>query len=525
MARDLSYLYLCVLVLGVYGVYRLLQVGRRDPRMPKGPPTLPILGNFHQIPSTGMYRQFREWAKEYGSVFSLKFGPSNIIVLCDREAIHELIDKKGSIYSDRPTTYVGNLLTKGDHIAISQADALWREKRKVIAHNFSPKMLDEKHFKVQEAEGVVLMNDLLVNPEGFFNHIRRYTASVAATLVYGQRGSTFDSFWAHGVFDVMAKWTECMEPGANPPVDEYTFLQFIPAKFAHWKKRALQAGDTMDAVWDRAREIIDTRRAKGDKRDCIADRLLDEYHEKGFPMSQHAFNNLIGELVEGGADTTAAQLLTMVLALARNPWVQKKARGEIDALCGASRSPQMSKDFASLPYINAVVKEGMRWRPVAVTALPHKVRQDDYYKGMLIPKDSTIFIPTWAIHHSADIYPDDEAFNPDRFLNYPKLSSEYAAHHYGYGAGRRVCPGMHLAERNMWRITSKLLWAFDISEPIDPTTGETIELDPNAYNPGITQAPLPFRVRITPRSQEHATVLQKELQAALEFLAPFESKE
>ena len=45
--------------------------------------------------------------------------------------------------------------------------------------------------------GIVLMNDLLVEPEGFFNHIRRYTASVASTLVYGQRGSTFDSFWAH----------------------------------------------------------------------------------------------------------------------------------------------------------------------------------------------------------------------------------------------------------------------------------------------------------------------------------------
>ncbi|KAK5331677.1 hypothetical protein LTR93_000682 [Exophiala xenobiotica] len=404
MAKDLPYLYLCVLTVCVYGIYRVLQTNYRKLRIDR----------------------FREWAKEYGSVFSLKFGPSNIIVLCDREAIHELLDKKGSIYSDRPTTYVGNLLTKGDHIAISQADALWREKRKVIAHNFSPKMLDEKHFRVQEAEGIILMNDLLTKPEGFFNHIRRYTASVAATLVYGQRGSTFDSFWAHGVFDVMAKWTECMEPGANPPVDEYTFLQYTPASLAHWKKRALQAGDTMDAVWDRAREIVDTRRAKGDKRDCIADRLLDEYTEKGFPMSQHAFNNLIGELVEGGADTTAAQLLTMVLALARNPEVQKKARAEIDPLCGASRSPEMSKDFASLPYINAVVKEGMRWRPVAVTALPHKVRQDDYYKGMLIPKGSTVFIPTWAIHHSPDIYPDDEAFNPDRFLNYPKLASEYA---------------------------------------------------------------------------------------------------
>ncbi|EXJ84074.1 hypothetical protein A1O3_04741 [Capronia epimyces CBS 606.96] len=425
MAHQVSFLYTVVALVVAYGIYRLLQVGRRDPRMPKGPPTLPILGNFHQIPSSGMYRQFREWAKEYGSVFSLKFGPSSIIVLCDREAIHELLDKKGSIYSDRPTTYVGNLLTKGDHIAISPADAMWREKRKVIAHNFSPKMLDEKHFKVQEAEGIVLMNDLLRDPDNFFNHIRRYTASVAATLVYGQRGATFDSFWGH-VREPSLDWTECMEPGANPPVDEYPLLKLIPKTFAHWKKRALRAGETMDAVWTRARGIVEARRAKGDKRDCIADRLLDEYNEKGFPMSQHAFNNLIGELVEGGADTTSAQLLTMVLALARNPWVQKKAREQIDPLCGTSRSPRWGEDFAQLPYINAIVKEGMRWRPVAVTALPHKVRQDDYYKGMLIPKGSTVFIPTWAIHHNSEFYEDDEAFNPDRFLNYPKLASEYA---------------------------------------------------------------------------------------------------
>jgi hypothetical protein len=38
-------------------IYRLLQVGKRDPRMPKGPPTLPILGNAHQIPSTGLFKQ------------------------------------------------------------------------------------------------------------------------------------------------------------------------------------------------------------------------------------------------------------------------------------------------------------------------------------------------------------------------------------------------------------------------------------------------------------------------------------
>lgn len=44
-----------VALLIAFAIYRLLQIGRRDPRMPKGPPTVPILGNFHQIPSSGLY--------------------------------------------------------------------------------------------------------------------------------------------------------------------------------------------------------------------------------------------------------------------------------------------------------------------------------------------------------------------------------------------------------------------------------------------------------------------------------------
>lgn len=98
--------------------------------------------------------RFREWAKKYGPIFTLKLGPANVVVLCDRKAIQKLLVEKGKIYSDRPETYVGRLLTKGDHLAIEQMDAVWREKRKIIAHNFSPNQLDQKHFRVQEAEWV-----------------------------------------------------------------------------------------------------------------------------------------------------------------------------------------------------------------------------------------------------------------------------------------------------------------------------------------------------------------------------------
>ena len=136
-----------------------------------------------------------------------------------------------------------------------------------------------------------------------------------------------------------------MEPGANPPVDEFKFLRYVPAWMAFWKRRAIDAGVTMDRVWTEARRLVEERRAKGERRPCIIDSILDGYEKKGWPFTQHAFNNLMGELIEGGADTTSAQLLTLILAFAIHPHVQEKARAEIDALCGVERSPLWS-DFS-----------------------------------------------------------------------------------------------------------------------------------------------------------------------------------
>lgn len=73
----------------------------------------------------------------------------------------------------------------------------------------------------------------------------------------------------------------------------------------------------------------------------------------------------------------------------------------------------------------------------------------------------------------------------------------------------------------MWRITAKLLWAFEFSEPIDPSTGKKIPLDPLVYNPGILQAPLPYKVGIKVRSQQHIETIRAEHKQALDFLKQY----
>lgn len=78
------------------------------------------------------------------------------------------------------------------------------------------------------------------------------------------------------------------------------------------------------------------------------------------------------------------------------PEVQKKAQQEIDRVVGPDRLPTMA-DRASLPYIEAVVKEVLRWHPVAPMALPHMSTEDDVFEGYLISKGSMLFANVWYV--------------------------------------------------------------------------------------------------------------------------------
>ena len=137
---------------------------------------------------------------------------------------------------------------------------------------------------------------------------------------------------------------------------------------------------------------------------------------------------------------------------------------------------------------------------------------------MLIPDGATIFVPVWSLNHS---YEDPEVYNPDRYLSYPKLAPDYARgadyqkrDHYTYGAGRRICAGLHLAERTQWRVLAAMLWAFEIRA--------VSQLDLGNYNEGLLHEPLPFEVQFVPRSEKHAGIVRKECVAFQALLSKWD---
>lgn len=102
----------------VFSLIKLGRIGRRPKGCPPGPPTLPILGNLHQIPKKDAHVQFKKWAEEYGPVYSLVLGTTVNIVLSSDVAVKDLLDKRSGIYSSRPEAYISSLASDGRRMVL-----------------------------------------------------------------------------------------------------------------------------------------------------------------------------------------------------------------------------------------------------------------------------------------------------------------------------------------------------------------------------------------------------------------------
>ena len=79
-----------------------------------------------------------------------------------------------------------------------------------------------------------------------------------------------------------------------------------------------------------------------------------------------------------------------------NPDVQAKGQAELDAVVGADKLPSFA-DRAALPYVNAIIKEVLRWHVVAPLGFPRQSTADDEYNGYFIPEGSMLMMNSWLV--------------------------------------------------------------------------------------------------------------------------------
>ncbi|OAX34015.1 cytochrome P450 [Rhizopogon vinicolor AM-OR11-026] len=212
------------------------------------------------------------------------------------------------------------------------------------------------------------------------------------------------------------------------------------------------------------------------------------------------------------AETSTSTLLVFLLAMVLHPEVQAKAQAEIDRVVGKDRLLNFN-DRPALPYVDALLRETFRWQPVFPIGLPHSTTTSDIYKGYFIPKDVVVIINTWQVHttitvnFSTDVtsramtrnekkFPSPDEFKPERFLHENGSLTDDKMR-FGFGWGRRMCAGQHLADASMWISITSFLAAFSVHKALDEH-GKEIPVVPK-FTTGIAIHPETFPCRIVPR--------------------------
>ena len=192
-------------------------------------------------------------------------------------------------------------------------------------------------------------------------------------IVYGIRSPSNDAPWTKELNGVLDIWAKINEFGATPPIDIFPVLKWVPQRFLNnWVTRTKVVHDKLHELYDKLLRSVETRRNAIGPMHCIADRVLDQNGDN--TLSRHNVMFLAGVALKGGSDTTASTLATFVQAMIAFPEVQRKAHAELDTVIGGSRIPDW-KDYPALPYVAAVVKETMRWRPTAPLGVPHALSE------------------------------------------------------------------------------------------------------------------------------------------------------
>ncbi|CAO3597682.1 unnamed protein product [Absidia cylindrospora] len=213
--------------------------------------------------------------------------------------------------------------------------------------------------------------------------------------------------------------------------------------------------------------------------------------------------NFITVFVGAGSETTASTLEWMIALLANEPSIQDKVYDEIQTNVGSFRLPG-PEDESSLPYLQCVIHETLRLRPPAPLSVPHATSEDDVYNNWHIPRNTTVMINLHAIHKDPVRYPNPDVFDPDRHLDYVQrqnLQQRFSQTiddrpHLAFSTGRRVCVGIHLAERSVYMAASALLACFRF-ERQDRQSLIDVDTPKDLRSP--TFAPSPYKVKLIAR--------------------------
>ncbi|KAF8139519.1 cytochrome P450 [Mycena galopus ATCC 62051] len=471
---------------------------------PPGPTPQPLVGNLRELPTKLPWLTYTEWGLQYGSdlIHASALGQHVVVVNSVKTAV-ELFEKRSHIYSDRPVVTMVELMGWDFNMGLMSVGDTWRQHRRMFQQQFRRDM-SQNYRSIQLKKVHQLLQGLLSSPEEFRELIKTLAAGIIMSTIYGYEIKPTNDRFVTLSENAVKKIAEAFFPGAAA-VNTFPILRYLPswmpgAGFQHFAAECRQLTEEMRKV---PFDFVKQNMHDGTDSKSVVAKLLEASQTRG-RHDEATIKAVAATAYAAGADTTVSALASFFLAMAVHQDIQKKGQTEIDTFVGTNRLPGF-EDRASLPFVEAIYREVLRWRPVLPLGVAHASAVDDIYNGYFIPKGATVISNIWAMTRDESKYPEPERFNPDRFFTADgKLNDDDVV--LAFGFGRRICVGRHNADATVWATIVSVLSTFNIAKAKD-AAGNEIDIDPT-YSDGFISHPETFACAITPRSDTARNLVQ-----------------
>ncbi|KAJ1294840.1 hypothetical protein BS78_01G177200 [Paspalum vaginatum] len=489
--------------------------GRGKRRLPPGPPSLPLLGSVVWLTNSPSEIEplLRRLFARHGPVVALRIGARLSVFVADRRLAHAALVERGAVLADRPALPSVRLLGENDNtITRASYGPVWRLlRRNLVAETLHPSRVR----LFAPARGWV--RRVLVQKLGEPGPdappprvVETFQYAMFCLLVLMCFGERLDE---PAVRDIAAAQRESLiYLSMNMPV-----FAFLPAVTKHIFRARL---DKARALRRRIRELflplINARReykkrggepkAETTFEHSYVDTLLDiKLHEDGDrPLTDDEIILLCSEFLNAGTDTTSTGLQWIMAELVKNPAIQEKLHSEIKAATDDDKEEVSEEDVHKMPYLKAVVLEGLRKHPPGHFVLPHKAAEDVEVGGYLIPKGTTVNFMVAEMSRDEQEWKNPMEFSPERFLpggdgEGVDVTGTKEIRMMPFGVGRRICAGLGIAMLHLEYFVANMVLEFEWKE----VPGH--EVDFAEKNEFTVVMKKPLRPRLVPRSIQSAS--------------------
>jgi cytochrome P450 len=407
-----------------------------------------LIGNAWQIIRDPLTYATR-WAREYGDVVRLRFGPLDFYALNHPDAVEYVLrGNHRNFIKDKGTRLLSGFLGQG--LVTSEGD-LWRRQRRLAQPGFQLEQV-QKYGAVMVAYARRLLEEWRPGQTRDVHHdMMRLTLEVVAQTLFSATVTGQAERMGRAMDVIMKYWA-----GAAALVP---WLQRLPTPGNLRYRRTLRE---LDAIILGA---VAQRRVEGaPEADDLLGRFLAARDEDGSRMSDRQLRDELVTLFLAGHETTAVALSFCFYLLAQHPEAEARLAAEVDEVLRGE--PPTAAAVGRLRYAEWVVKEAMRIYP-PVPSIGREALAECEVGGYTIPKGGQIVLSQWVVHRDGRWFDEPLAFRPERWDNDLARSLPRGAY-FPFGDGPRICIGNQFALMEAVLILTTVVQRYRLTLPPGP---------------------------------------------------------